>query len=386
MRKKYTAATLAVACLAGFFVSALIGALFFYFKFGNLDVYGEAVKYATVRRIVSDEYIGDVDPEAIDNAVFSALIDTTGDRWSYYMGKLAYEEYKNYSENRYIGIGVTIQKDETADGLVIVAVAPGGPAEAAGIMPGHIILAVDGISMAGRDASEARVIIHEKFESEIALSVLFEDGTIKDVTVTSEIIYNDPVRWEMIGESIGYISISNFEAGSADGAIAAISELCGEGAKALVFDVRNNPGGKLSEMLSLVDHLLPEGEIFVSASKNGKEDVHSSGPECVEMPMAVLINKNSYSAAEFFAAVLREYDWAVIVGEQSTGKNRVQMTFELSDGSAVHLSTKKYLTPARVDLSAVGGLAPDIVQILTEGFDNQLKAAAEHLSELVKAS
>jgi carboxyl-terminal processing protease len=138
----------------------------------------------------------------------------------------------------------------------------------------------------------------------------------------------------------------------------------------------------------MLDYLLPEGEIFVSVSKDGTEKVETSDASCVEMPMAVLVNQNSYSAAEFFAAALREYDWATVVGQQTTGKGRSQITKRLSDGSALHISTKKYMTPSRVDLSEVGGITPDIeIEISDEDFtslyydqlshedDEQLQAA-----------
>lgn len=132
--------------------------------------------------------------------------------------------------------------------------------------------------------------------------------------------------------------------------------------------------------------------MFVSADKSGKETVRSSDAESVSLPMAVLIDANTYSAAEFFAAALSEYDMAVLVGEQTTGKSRSQINLELSDGSAVHLSTNRYLTPNRVDLTEAGGLTPDIelemdeellpyftAGVLEKERDEQLKAAVEAL-------
>ena len=126
-----------------------------------------------------------------------------------------------------------------------------------------------------------------------------------------------------------------------------------------------------------LDHILPEGDLFVSVDRSGKETVTKSDNVCVKVPMSVLVNANTYSAAEFFAAALREYDWATIVGENTTGKGRSQTTLLLSDGSAVHISSNKYLTPQRVDLSEQGGLVPD--QTVTPGddpeVDQQLNAA-----------
>ena len=124
--------------------------------------------------------------------------------------------------------------------------------------------------------------------------------------------------------------------------------------------MRNNHGGLLSELLKALDHLLPEGDMFVSVNEQGEETVKKSDADCVEIPMTVLVNENSYSAAEFFAAALSEYDLSSLVGTHTTGKARSQVNIVLRDGSAVHISTNSYLTPKRVDLSEKGGLAPDI--------------------------
>ena len=137
----------------------------------------------------------------------------------------------------------------------------------------------------------------------------------------------------------------------------------------------------MSELVSLLDYLLPDGDLFVSVDKAGKETVQTSDKVCLSAKMAVLVNENSYSAAEFFAAALQEYDWATIVGEHTTGKARSQVTIELSNGGAIHISTKKYLTPQRVDLAEAGGIKPDIEAHNTEKDTTvQLNAAIKALS------
>ena len=183
----------------------------------------------------------------------------------------------------------------------------------------------------------------------------------------------------MINGNVGYIRIANFESGAAQSSISAIESLLTAGAEYFVFDVRTNPGGLLSELTTLLDYLLPGVDIFVSVDKSGEETVVTSNNVCLDMDMCVLVNADSYSAAEFFAAALQEYGWATIVGEHTTGKGRSQQTFELSDGSALHLSTAKYLTPKRVDLSEQGGVAPDIEVALSGNTDSQLDEAVSQL-------
>jgi carboxyl-terminal processing protease len=164
---------------------------------------------------------------------------------------------------------------------------------------------------------------------------------------------------KMLADQIGLITIENFDERCAEETIAAIHKLSEQGAKALIFDVRNNPGGYKDEMNKVLDHLLPEGPLFRSVDFRGKEQVDYSDAAHLDIPMAVVVNLNSYSAAEFFAAALDEYDAAVVVGEKTFGKGYFQNTFQLSDGSAVNLSVGKYTTPKGNSLVGVG-MTPEV--------------------------
>ena len=168
--------------------------------------------------------------------------------------------------------------------------------------------------------------------------------------------------------------------GTKDEYIAAIQALIAEGAAALIFDVRFNPGGYKSEMVTLLDYLLPEGPLFRAVDYRGKERVDTSDAQCLELPTAVIVNLNSYSAAEFFAAALSAYDAAVTVGEKTFGKGYFQNTFALSDGSAVTLSIGKYYTPEGENLAGVG-LTPDVEIPLTEEESAKLLSGALPVEE-----
>ena len=192
---------------------------------------------------------------------------------------------------------------------------------------------------------------------------------------------------KMLPGNVGYVMITNFNDHCADHTIAAIDDLVEQGAESLVFDVRYNGGGYVTELVEILDYLLPEGLLFRSV-EDGKTEDYESDDSCLELPMAVLVNGSSYSAAEFFAAALREYDWAIVAGEPTTGKGYFQNTFNLGDGSAVGLSVGQYYTPKGVSLQEVGGLTPDVVvevdeetaaliyaQLLDPMEDPQLQAA-----------
>jgi len=189
---------------------------------------------------------------------------------------------------------------------------------------------------------------------------ILRDGQTLDFTLTRATIQVQVATAQMLENNIGLVTIRNFNDKCAQESIEAIDALVEQGAQKLIFDVRNNPGGYLHELKKVLDHLLPEGVIYRSVDYAGVELVEYSEESCIQLPMAVLINGESYSAAEFFAAALEEYDWAVTVGQPSCGKGYFQNTYNFSDGSAVGLSVGKYFTPKGVSLAEVGGLVPQI--------------------------
>ena len=360
-----------LACVICILVTALVTSLIFVGKFGGSRNYKLALKFAQVKQVVDKNYIGDADDTAISDAASSAIISAIGDKWSYYMTAEEYKAYQMYSNNEYAGIGVTIQLDDKTKGFRITAVTSDSPAANAGLKQGDIILSIDGEDVTGKTLSEVQTIIRAKLNKTLKLTVQDTAGKSRTVTLDCTVIYTDPVTYKLMDNGVGYVRIRNFETGGGTRAVQAVDKLLDLGAKSLVFDLRDNPGGLLSELITILDHLLPQGDLFVSVDGSGKE----TDSVCVKVPMAVIVNGNTYSAAEFFAAALREYDWATIVGQNTTGKGRSQTTIALPDGSAVHISSRKYLTPNRVDLSEQGGLVPDVV--VAPGADSEVDAQLE---------
>ncbi len=349
-----------ILCLfAAFALGVLVMLVAVVLRLGGFQSFSYVTKFATVMGIAERNYVGEYEAEDFTDAALSAAVASLDDRWSYYMDAEAYKDYLDFTNNRYQGIGVSIVKDEETGGFRIEELSAGGPAELAGVRVGEIIMACDGVDVTDGTSAELKALIQADFGGEALLTLRAEDGSEREVAVSCEQVKTDPVSYEMLPDGIGYIRLENFETGLADSAIGAVDALLADGAAALVFDVRSNPGGSVKELCRLLDRLLPEGDLFIRTDKKGNEVVETSDAVCVELPMAVITNADSYSAAEFFAAALREYEAAVIAGEATTGKARSQVTYELSDGSAVHISRYTYLTPQRVDLAAAGGLVPD---------------------------
>lgn len=315
-------------------------------------------KLDRLENLIQERYIGEADGEAMEDAAAAAMVKATGDRWSYYIPASQYEAHKEQSENAYVGIGITIQQAEDGSGFLIVMVNQNGPAQEAGVQVNDLLIAVEDQDVREMTADQVRELIRGEAGTKVSLTVM-RQGEHQTLAVERRRIESAVATGQMLTDGIGLVKISNFDERCASESIAVIQKLQQEGAKKIIFDVRNNPGGYAEELVKLLDYLLPEGDLFRSVSYDGTEKVDTSDADCLDMPMAVLINGSSYSAAEFFAAALQEYQAATIVGEPTVGKGVYQTTISLGDGSAVALSTGKYFTPKGNSLTDVG-VIPDV--------------------------
>lgn len=325
----------------------------------HLEVGLKPTKLEQLEALIEEKFIGEADAVMLEDAAADAMVKATGDRWSYYMSAEEYETYREQSENAYVGVGITIQAAEDGSGFLIVEVAAGGPAEEAGIQVKDLLIGVNDVDIRGMDMTEVRNLVKGEENTDVTLKVL-RGNEDTAVSVLRRKVQTPVATYEMLEGGIGLITIENFDERCGEESIAAIEALLEAGAQKLIFDVRYNPGGYADELVDLLDYLLPEGELFRTVRYDGQEHVDTSDADCLEIPMAVLVNESSYSAAEFFAAALQEYGAAIVVGEKTVGKGYFQTTHRLSDGSAVSLSIGKYFTPKGVSLAETG-VTPDLV-------------------------
>ncbi len=314
-------------------------------------------KLDQLEALIQEKFIGETDQTVLEDAAAAAMVTSMGDRWSYYIPASEYLAYQERSDNAYVGVGITIQLTETQEGFLIVDVAEGGPAQEAGLEVLDVLIEAEGKNVREMTTEQVRDLVRGKEGTFVSLTVM-RKGEHRTFSVERRMVQTPVATYEMLSEDVGLVSIANFDSRCASESIAAIQALRDQGAKKLVFDVRHNPGGFASELVELLDYLLPEGELFRTRRYDGKENVDMSDAAYLDMPMAVLVNASSYSAAEFFAAALREYDAAVIVGEQTVGKGYFQTTYMLDDGSAVALSIGEYFTPQGKNLAGTG-VTPD---------------------------
>jgi carboxyl-terminal processing protease len=314
--------------------------------------------------LIKKDFVGPYQMDDVVNDGLSGMVTGMGDKWSYYLNQDSYQAQIERRNNSYVGIGVTVTY-ENEKGLQIVGVTSGGAGEQAGLAAGDIITSVDGTSVAGDNRYNGAALISGAVGTQVTLEVSNSAGDTRAVTVTRAEIKTDPVKYQMLDGNIGLVTIMNFFSGSGDETNKAVDTLISQGATSLIFDLRNNPGGYLDELKTMLDHLLPQGTIFISQDIDGNRTKATSDANCVNLPMVALVNKNSYSAAEFFAAQLRETLKTPIVGEQTSGKGYSQNTFSLLNGGALGISTKLYFTGGGNSLIGKG-LTPDNAVTLSD--------------------
>lgn len=340
--------------------------------------------------LINARFVGEYEESEVVDAAMSGMVSGLNDRWSYYLDPESYAATQERRQNVYTGIGVTVNYT-SEEGLTVIGITEDGPADQAGLQIGDIIIAVDGTSLAGDARYDGASLIQGETGTSVELEVKGADGSVRTVTATRAQLETDPVEYELLESGVGYIQVKNFYRRSADGVKEAVDDLVAQGATALVFDMRNNGGGYLDELTEMLDYLLPEGPIFRQQDRDGNERVTNSDAHCIDLPMATLVNADTYSAAEFFGAELQEQGVGVIVGEPTSGKGYSQQTFPLPGGGGLGISTEKYFTGNGVSLIGTGVtldrevyLSEEESQLLLVGQlphdqDGQLQAALELL-------
>ena len=364
---------MAIAAAITFTITMSFAKNIFNSKIANVDERANVYeKLAEIDQIVRNNALEDIDEDALMNAIADGYMAGLNDDYAYYMDQDEYQNYQMDNAGELIGIGITVSLDES--GYILVNdVTPDSPAAVAGIQAGDLIVRIDDTDVLSVGYNEATAMVRGEEGTRVNITVRRNQEELTLEAVRTKITTTS-VSYRMIGEN-GYIKITGFDATTPDDFKAAVSDLQSQGATGLIFDVRNNPGGLLDGVAKVHDNLLPEGDIVsVTDSKGNTEVLYESDENSVDMPMVVLVDGNTASAAELFSAALRDYNKAELVGVNTFGKGIMQTAYSLSDGSAINLTTHYYNPPSGVNFHGVG-LKPDYEVNLTP--DQQLS-----LSEL----
>jgi carboxyl-terminal processing protease len=343
-------------------------------------------KLEFLQALVDKNFLEGSKNASFEEGVYKGFIDSLKDPYSVYYTEEEYNSLMESSSGKYCGIGATVTQDAKTGIITIVKPFAQGPAYKAGIKPGDIISKVGDEEVTGEDLT--KVVSKMKGEAGTKVTVTIErEGEAKPLkfTITRKEIEVPTIESKMLSGKIGYVSISEFDEVTVKQFNSAIDKLEKDGMKALVVDVRNNPGGRLDSVVEILDRLLPPKLVVYQLDKNNKRTSSYADDEAmVSVPMAVLINGNSASASEIFAGTLQDYKAATIVGTTSFGKGIVQQIFPISDGTAVKLTISKYYTPKGRNIHKIG-ITPDVTVELDEALKKEVDIPVEKDNQLQKA-
>ncbi len=363
-------------------VSSIAGGLSNLSMIKNMGKYDSSVISELMQKIDVYHFGETPDSQELVDRASHALVDAVQDPYASYFTEKEYSDYTASFNGRYYGIGVLV-KTPDGTGSTVVRVYEGSFAEQAGLMAGDLIVKVDGKDVRNVTSNELVSLIKGEEGTTVDITVV-RGGKEQTVTVTRGEVYVKRVEYMMLEDNVGYIYLSQFSGNASDEFEAAINDLSGKGAKSLIVDLRDDPGGGLNIVVDICDMLLPECVICSMQGKTTETtEYFRSDKEMYDIPFVVLVNGNSASASEIFAGAMQDNGRAKIIGTQTYGKGVVQTTFRLENGHGfIKLTTDAYYTPNGTNLGGTG-ITPDIVVDLPE----ELKAYdiytlyTEHLKE-----
>lgn len=344
-------------------------------------------KLSVLKGLIDENYIGDVDEEALEEGIYKGYIQGLEDPYSVYYNEEETKDLYETTEGEYSGIGAVLSQDLESGVITLVQIYEDSPAAKAGLKDNDILTKVGDIEVTGMDLSEVVTYIKGEKGTDVDLSVLRgEDAEEITVTATRDTVEAQTVKYEMLEGQTGYLSISEFDSVTYAQYEEALNELTAQGMTGLIVDLRNNPGGNLNTVCEMLDLVLPKGTIVYTEDKDGKRETATSDDEHqINVPMVVLVNGNSASASEIYAGAIQDYGIGKIVGTQTYGKGVVQQIFDLGDGTSVKLTIAEYFTPNGRSIDGEG-ITPD-VEVEYEAdennpeADNQLEKALEVMKE-----
>ena len=353
---------------------------------GNTGIGTEAEqKLNLIDQTLKDFYFDDIDDSKVLDNIYKAYVNAYGDKYTVYYTADEYARIQESSNGAYYGIGVVVRKND--DGTILV-VEPydGAPGKEAGMRKNDVIVTVNGESVADQDLNS--VVAKIKGDEGTTVNIgIRRDGSddITELTVTRRKVEIKTVAYEMLDDSVGLITISEFDKVTAQQFKEAYAQLETLGMKGLVIDIRSNPGGLLNVVVDMLDEILPDGLIVYTEDKYGnRQEYNGSNPDVIDVPLAVLVNGESASASEIFAGAVQDYGAGTIIGTQTFGKGIVQTIRRMSDGSAIKYTMAKYFTPKGQDIHG-HGVTPDIVEELSDEFNNLTEYDASKDNQLQKA-
>lgn len=320
-------------------------------------------KLDEVDQIVRQNYLFDLDENELQTAIAQGYISGIGDPYaSYLTPDQSADRTTKYAGKSY-GIGVSCSQYPDSETLYVTLVHEGSPAKQAGLLEGDVIVAVDGVYAEEAGYAHTVELIQGEEDTSCVLTVAREEETM-EITVQRAEYTSTTVTSRMV-DGVGVIHITSFDNNTEEQFEQAYHRLTQQGAEGLIIDLRNNLGGTLDSTEGILDFLLPEGNLYTTVYKDGREEDHPSDANCVNLPMAVLVNGNSASASELFAGAMQDFGAAKLVGTKTYGKGVMQNTYTLEDQSSIVLTFAYFNLPKGENYNGIG-ITPDVEIALSE--------------------
>lgn len=353
---------------------------------------GVVKKLRNIKSVIDSKFLYDYEDKQLEEGIYKGYVSSLKDIYTEYYDAEEYKALNEQSGGEFGGVGIEVS-GASEQYIEVIAPIKGTPAEKAGIKSGDKIVKIDGKEVFAKDLSEAVKTMRGEPGKEVTLTiqrVVSEKPEVIDFKLVREIIKVQSVHANMLENNIGYIHVTNFQENTAKDFFAALDKLEDDGAKKLILDLRNNPGGLLNVTLMIADRFIAEGKIMSVKYKDGSGDSYDSNPGSDKIPMVTLINGGSASASEVLSGALKDHKRSEIIGEKSFGKGVVQQVIPLGDGTGVKVTVSEYFSPNENKIHGVG-VEPTIEEKLNEkathigpdslAEDNQLQKAIEVLGK-----
>lgn len=355
-------------------------------KENNIEKYEQLKPLINVMNLIEKKYVGEVETNKLVNGAISGMVQSLKDPYSVFMEPDEFKDFIIAVDGSFEGVGISLGVDEQNGDIVVVAPIEGTPAQKAGILPKDVIVKVNDVDLKEKSLDEAVNLIRGEKGSKVTIYI--KRPNVKNILkfdLIRDSICLKSVKQEILDKDIGYIKISSFTSNTADEFKKSVDNLKKHNMKALILDLRNNPGGSLLETVNIADQILDEGLIVYTEDKhkNRLEEYYSDGEKKLSMPLAVLINENSASASEILAGAIQDFKAGKLIGKKTYGKGSVQELEQLENGAGLKLTIAKYYIPSGKSIDGIG-IKPDIEVDLDKDI-NPLNIPRDKDAQLKKA-
>lgn len=343
----------------------------------NYKHFGNLIKVIV---LVKTQYLDKANYDAMVDGAIKGVVESLNDPYSAYLDPVTYKQLQEQIRGSFGGLGILVGMKE--EYLTVARTYSGTPAYQNGLQPGDVIYKIDGREVQGIDLETAVQLMRGPVGTQVTLTIIRPNTRDPfDVPLTRQEIRVPTVEGKMLKNGIAYILISQFSEKTPEELGEVVDKLKKEGMRGIVLDLRNNPGGELKSAVRVASNFVPAGPVVFIEYKGGRLEEHQANGNSLNLPLAVLVNGGSASAAEIVAGAVKDTGTGLLVGQKTFGKGVVQMVFELGNGAGLKLTTARYLTPDKNDINKKG-IEPDVAVEYTDGgADLQLQKATDIVSQ-----